>query len=97
MSQPFAADRAEQLLTPDTPVTTAVGITLSALATRQASSVPVAAQGFSALRRVPTQPRLAGAMPAGARRMAPEMAWQVVTGAYLGLARRILAQRRARV
>jgi hypothetical protein len=25
------------------------------------------------------------------------MAWQVVTGAYLGLARRILAQRRARV
>jgi hypothetical protein len=97
MSQPFAADRAEQLLTPDTPVTTAVGITLSALATYQASIVSVAAQGFSALRRVLTQPRLAGATPAGARRMAPEMAWRVVTGAYSGLARRVLAQRRARV
>jgi hypothetical protein len=96
MSQPFAPDRAEQLLTPDTPVTTAVGITLSALATRQASIVPVAVQGFSALRRVLTQPRLAGAMPAKARRMEPEMGWQVVTGAYLGLARRVL-ERRARV
>lgn len=51
----------------------------------------------SALRRVLTQPRLAGAMAAEARRMAPEMAWQVVAGAYLGLARRVLAQRRARV
>jgi hypothetical protein len=88
---------AEQLLTPDTPATTAVGITLSALATCQASIVPVAAQGFSALRRVLTQPRLAGAMPAEARRMAPEVAWQVVAGAYLRLARRVLAQRGARV
>ncbi len=51
----------------------------------------------SALRRVLTQPRLAGAMAAEARRLAPEMAWPVVAGAYLGLARRVLAQRRARV
>ncbi|MGO9158337.1 glycosyltransferase [Mycobacterium sp.] len=51
----------------------------------------------SALRRVLTQPRLAGAMAAEARRMAPEMTWQVVAGAYLALARRVLAQRRARV
>lgn len=51
----------------------------------------------SALRRVLTQPRLAGAMAAEARRMAPEMAWSVVAGAYLGLAHRILARRRARV
>ncbi|MFZ1174945.1 MAG: glycosyltransferase [Mycobacterium sp.] len=51
----------------------------------------------SALRQVLTQPRLAGAMAAEARRLAPEMAWPVVAGAYLGLARRVLAQRRARV
>ena len=51
----------------------------------------------SALRRVLTQPRLAGAMAAEARRIAPEMAWPVVAGAYLGLAHRLLAQRRARV
>lgn len=50
----------------------------------------------SALRRVLTQPRLAGGMAAEARRMAPDMAWQVVAGAYLRLARRVLAQRRAR-
>jgi hypothetical protein len=78
-------------------VTTAVGITLSALATCQPSTVSGAAQGFSALRRVLTQLRLVGVMAAEARRMAPEMAWQVVAGAYLGLARRVLAQRRARV
>jgi polysaccharide biosynthesis protein PslF len=51
----------------------------------------------STLRRVLTQPRLAGAMAAEARRMAPEMTWQVVAGAYLALARRVLAQRRATV
>jgi glycosyltransferase involved in cell wall biosynthesis len=51
----------------------------------------------SALRRVLTEPRLAGAMAAEARCMAPEMTWQVVAGAYLALARRVLAQRRARV
>jgi glycosyltransferase involved in cell wall biosynthesis len=51
----------------------------------------------SALRRVLTQPRLAGAMAAEARRLAPEMAWPVVASAYLGLARHVLAERRARV
>jgi len=51
----------------------------------------------SALRRVLTQPRLAGDMAAEARRLAPEMAWPVVGGAYLRLAQRVLAQRRARV
>jgi glycosyltransferase involved in cell wall biosynthesis len=50
-----------------------------------------------ALRRVLTEPRLAGAMAAEARRLAPEMAWPLVARAYLGLAHRILAQRRARV
>jgi glycosyltransferase involved in cell wall biosynthesis len=51
----------------------------------------------SALRRVLMQPRLAGAMAAEARRLAPEMAWSVVAGAYVGLAQRLLARRRARV
>jgi glycosyltransferase involved in cell wall biosynthesis len=51
----------------------------------------------SALRRVLTQPRLAGDMAAEARRMAPEMAWPVVAREYLSLAHRVLTQRRARV
>jgi glycosyltransferase involved in cell wall biosynthesis len=51
----------------------------------------------SALRRVLTQPRLAGAMAAEARRLAPEMAWPVVASAYLRLAQKVLKQRRARV
>jgi len=51
----------------------------------------------SALRRVLTQPRLAGDMAAEARRLAPEMAWPVVASAYLSLAHRALNQRRARV
>jgi glycosyltransferase involved in cell wall biosynthesis len=51
----------------------------------------------SALRRVLTQPRLAGAMAAEARRLAPEMAWSVVASAYLSLAHKVLSQRRARV
>jgi glycosyltransferase involved in cell wall biosynthesis len=51
----------------------------------------------SALRRVLTQPRLAGDMAAEARRLAPEMAWPVVASAYLSLAHRALTQRRARV
>jgi glycosyltransferase involved in cell wall biosynthesis len=51
----------------------------------------------SALRRVLTQPRLAGDMAAEARRLAPEMAWPVVASAYLKVAHRVLAQRRARV
>lgn len=49
-----------------------------------------------ALRRVLTEPRLAGAMAAEARRLAPEMAWPNVARSYLRLAHRVLAQRRAR-
>lgn len=51
----------------------------------------------SALRRVLTQPRLAGAMAAEARRLAPAMAWSVVASAYLELAHKVVMQRRARV
>ena len=51
----------------------------------------------SALRRILTQPRLAGAMAAEARRLAPEMAWPVVAGAYLKLAHGIRAERLALV
>jgi polysaccharide biosynthesis protein PslF len=45
----------------------------------------------SALRRLLTEPRLAGSMAAEARRLAPAMAWPVVAKAYLGLAHRLLA------
>jgi polysaccharide biosynthesis protein PslF len=48
----------------------------------------------SALRQIITHPRLAGSMAAEARRRAPEMAWPVVASAYVGLARRLLAERR---
>lgn len=47
----------------------------------------------SALRSVLTQPRLAGAMAAEARRLAPMMSWSVVANAYLSTARKILADR----
>ena len=46
----------------------------------------------SALRRVLTEPRLAGSMAAEARRLAPTMAWSVVAKAYLVLAQRLLAE-----
>ncbi len=49
----------------------------------------------SALRDILTQPRLAGSMAAEARRLAPEMAWPVVAGAYLRLAQRLIVERRA--
>ena len=49
----------------------------------------------SALRRVLTEPRLAGSLAAEARRLAPAMAWPVVASAYLDLAHRIFAKRRA--
>jgi glycosyltransferase involved in cell wall biosynthesis len=49
----------------------------------------------SALRQIVTQPRLAGAMAAEARRRAPEMAWPVVAAAYLRLAQHLLSDRRA--
>jgi polysaccharide biosynthesis protein PslF len=52
---------------------------------------------ISALRQVLTDPRLAGSMAAEARRLAPTMAWPVVANAYLVLAHRILAKRRALV
>ncbi|MDT5245101.1 MAG: polysaccharide biosynthesis protein PslF [Mycobacterium sp.] len=51
----------------------------------------------SALRRVLTQPRLAGDMAAEARRLAPEMAWPVVANSYLSVAHKVLTHRRARV
>jgi len=50
----------------------------------------------SALRRVLTEPRLAGAMAAEARRLAPELAWPTVAGEYLRLARRIMAGKNPR-
>lgn len=51
----------------------------------------------TALRRLLTEPRLAGSMAAEARRLAPTMAWPVVANAYLSLAHRILASRRSLV
>lgn len=51
----------------------------------------------SALRRVITDPRLAGSMAAEARRLAPTMSWHVVADAYLQLAHRVLAERPALV
>jgi polysaccharide biosynthesis protein PslF len=51
----------------------------------------------SALRRVVTDPRLAGSMAAEARRLAPTMAWPVVAGAYLRLAGSVVGERSALV
>ncbi|ORV49582.1 glycosyl transferase family 1 [Mycolicibacter engbaekii] len=51
----------------------------------------------AALRRVLTDPRVAGSMAAEARRLAPSMAWASVANAYLSVARRHLAQRPASV
>jgi glycosyltransferase involved in cell wall biosynthesis len=51
----------------------------------------------SALRRLLTDPRLAGSMAAEARRLAPTMAWPVVANAYLDLAHRLLGERPALV
>ena len=50
-----------------------------------------------ALRRVLTQPRLAGAMAAEARRLAPKMSWPIVGTAYVHLAHQVLARSRVRV
>ncbi|MGB3356394.1 MAG: glycosyltransferase [Mycobacterium sp.] len=49
----------------------------------------------SALRRVLTQPRLAGSMASEARALAPEMAWPVVARSYIDLAQRVIAEHRA--
>ncbi len=51
----------------------------------------------SALRQIITHPRLAGSMAAEARRRAPEMTWPVVASAYVGLAHRLLAERRTQM
>lgn len=48
-----------------------------------------------ALRRVLTEPRLAGSMAAEARRLAPTMAWSVVADSYSNLAWGLLAKRPA--
>jgi glycosyltransferase involved in cell wall biosynthesis len=50
-----------------------------------------------ALRRVLTEPRLAGSMAAEARRLAPALAWPVVAKDYLHLAQRLIAERPALV
>lgn len=50
----------------------------------------------AALRRVLTQPRLAGAMAAEARRLAPALAWPAVADAYLRLGRSLCAERGTR-
>lgn len=52
---------------------------------------------ISALRSVLTQPRLAGAMAAEARRLAPTMAWSAVAKSYQTTAQRILSGRLKRV
>ncbi|WP_425437749.1 glycosyltransferase [Mycobacterium neglectum] len=50
-----------------------------------------------ALRRIITDPRVAGSMAAEARRLAPTMSWRVIAGAYVRLAHRVLAERPALV
>ncbi|MUL49041.1 glycosyltransferase [Mycobacterium sp. CBMA293] len=49
----------------------------------------------SALHAVLSQPRLAGAMAAEARKLAPEMAWPVIARSYQAVAQRILSRRRS--
>ncbi len=49
----------------------------------------------AALRRVLTEPGLAGSMAAEAARLAPSMGWSVVAAAYLDLAARLLEARAA--
>ncbi|BBZ06271.1 glycosyl transferase family 1 [Mycolicibacterium doricum] len=44
----------------------------------------------TALRRVLTQPRLAGALAGEGRRLAPTMAWSVVSATYLRLAQKVI-------
>jgi polysaccharide biosynthesis protein PslF len=46
----------------------------------------------AALRRIITQPRLAGSMAAEVRQRAPEVAWPVVAAAYVELAQRLIAE-----
>ncbi|TDL03180.1 glycosyltransferase [Mycolicibacterium obuense] len=46
----------------------------------------------AALRQILTQPRLAGAMAAEARQLAPRFAWSTVANAYTSLAQRLVAE-----
>jgi glycosyltransferase involved in cell wall biosynthesis len=50
----------------------------------------------NALRKVLTDPRVAGTMASQARELAPTMAWHVIADAYLSVARRLVAARTAR-
>ena len=49
----------------------------------------------AALRRLLTDPRVAGSMASEARDLAPALAWPVVANAYLTLAQRLVAARLA--
>jgi glycosyltransferase involved in cell wall biosynthesis len=49
----------------------------------------------AALRRLLTDPRVAGSMESQARGLAPTLAWPVVAGAYVDLAQRLVAARSA--
>jgi glycosyltransferase involved in cell wall biosynthesis len=51
----------------------------------------------SALRKVLSDPRLAGNMAAEGRRLAPTLAWPTLATSYLTLAQRLLRERRALV
>lgn len=51
----------------------------------------------TALRRVLTEPRLAGDMAGEGRRLAPAMAWPVVAASFVRLAQKVVAGRPARV
>jgi polysaccharide biosynthesis protein PslF len=51
----------------------------------------------SALRRVLSDPRLAGSMAAEGRRLAPTLAWHSIAMSYVALAQRLMLERRAMV
>jgi len=51
----------------------------------------------SALRQILADPRVAGAMSAEGRRLAPTLAWSTVAKSYLAVAQRLLSERRALV
>ena len=80
------------ILTPLSSVTSRGSVSLPCLVVDRDDPAALAA----ALRQVLTQPRLAGSMAAEARQLAAQVAWPVVAEAYLGLARRSLAERQRR-
>lgn len=61
----------------------------------ESSSTMTTAALVVALRRILTEPNLAGSMAAEARRLAPTMAWPVVARQYLRLAQRLASERPA--